>query len=228
MEDKKNKRDRLLNMPAEYEQNPEIAQSVIREMQAKKNERKGAWFFEKWKKLAISAASLVLAVGIFLPVYFSLNKTPTDDVVYYAPTSITLAVVSDLDAFVQENNVQANYFTYQTAQNKCAKVTETGAIAYLMQDMVYIGANGFDVVNMKAVVLPNSEFEFEKGFEPCNRIVTIKQINVSYIYDSKDIENKINIFAKFSYEDVKYYLEIETKNLDVENALEQYVTMLLA
>jgi SRSO17 transposase len=34
MEDKKNKRDRLLNMPAEYEQNPEIAQSVIRELQA--------------------------------------------------------------------------------------------------------------------------------------------------------------------------------------------------
>ena len=70
MEDKKNKRDRLLNMPEEYEQNPEIAQSVIREMQAKKNACKGAWFFEKWKKLAISAASLVLAVGIFLPIYF--------------------------------------------------------------------------------------------------------------------------------------------------------------
>lgn len=227
MEDKKNKRDRLLNMPAEYEQNPEIAQSVIREMQAKKNARKKGWFFMQWKKLAISAASLVLAVGIFLPIYFSL-KTPTNDIVYYEPTAITLDEVFDLDTFVDENNVQANYFTYQTVQNKCAKVTETGAIAYLMQDMVYIGANGFDVVNMKAVVLPNSEFEFEQYFTLCNRIVTIKQINVSYIYDSKDTADKINIFAKFSYEDVKYYLEIETMNIEVENVLEQYVTMLLA
>ena len=228
MEDKKNKRDRLLNMPEEYEQNPAIVQSVIREMQAKKNARKKGWFFMQWKKLAISAASLVLAVGIFLPIYFSLIKTPTNDIVYYEPTAITLDTVSDLDAFVQENNVQANYFTYPTAQNKCAKVTETGAIAYLMQDMVYIGANGFDIVNMKAVVLANSEFEFEKGFEPCNKSLTVNQTGISYIYTSKDTADKINILAKFSYENVKYYLEIETKNIEVENVLEQYVTMLLA
>ncbi len=227
MEDKKNKRDRLLNMPAEYEQNPEIAQSVIREMRAKKNARKKGWFFMQWKKLAISAASLVLAVGIFLPIYFSLIKTPTDDVVYYAPTSITLAVVSDLDAFVQENNVQANYFTYQTAQNKCAKVTETGAIAYLMQDIVYMGSNGFDVVNMKAVVLPNSEFEFEQYFVHTNMEFHLEQTKINYSYTINSANNRMNILAKFDYKNVKYYLEIETTK-DAETALEEYVTMLLA
>lgn len=227
MEDKKNKRDRLLNMPEEYEQNPAIVQSVIRELQAKENARKKRWFFAQWKKLAISAASLVLAVGIFLPVYFSL-KTPTNDIVYYEPTAITLDEVFDLDAFVQENNVQANYFTYQTAQNKCAKVTETGAIAYLMQDMVYIGANGFDVVNMKAIVLPNSEFEFEEVFARIDMEFHLEQTKINYSYTINSGNNKINILAKFFYENVKYYLEIETKNLDVENVLEQYVTMLLA
>ena len=137
-------------------------------------------------------------------------------------------MVSDLDAFVQENNVQANYFTYPTAQNKCAKVTETGAIAYLMQDMVYIGSNGFDIVNMKAVVLSNSEFEFEQYFVHTNMEFHLEQTKINYSHTINSDNNKMNILAKFYYEDVKYYLEIETMNIEVENVLEQYVTLLLA
>ena len=224
MDDKENKRDRLLNMPKEYEQNPEIVQRVIRETMAKKAERKTSWFYTHWKKIAVGAASLVLAVGIFLPVYFSLQKP--QEVVYYESTMVEMVELSDMDAFVAENGIAANYFTYQTVKNQYAKVTESGAIAYLMQDMTYINSNGFDVVNMKAVVLKNSEFEFEKDFVLAKQELNVGEITINYFYKAEEVGDKINIFAKFAYEDVKYYLEIDTKN-EAEAALEQYVTMLL-
>ena len=225
MDDKENKRDRLLNMPQEYEQNPETVQRVIREAMAKKAVRKTSRFDMHWKKIVVGAASLVLAVGIFLPVYFSLRK-PQVEVVYYESTMVELVELSDMDAFVAENDITANYFTYQTVKNQYAKVTESGAIAYLMQDMVYMNSNGLDVVNMKAVVLKNSEFEFEKNFLRTEREVEVGEITVNYFYKAETTNEKINIFAKFDYEDVKYYLEIDTKN-EAEAALEQYVTMLL-
>ena len=225
MDDKENKRDRLLNMPQEYEQNPETVQRVIREAMAKKAVRKTSRFDMHWKKIVVGAASLVLAVGIFLPVYFSLRK-PQVEVVYYESTMVELVELSDMDAFVAENDITANYFTYQTVKNQYAKVTESGAIAYLMQDMVYMNSNGLDVVNMKAVVLKNSKFQFEESFVLVEQELNVGEVTINYRYTPKTMDDKISVFAKFVYEDVKYYLEIETKS-EADAALEQYVTMLL-
>ena len=225
MDDKENKRDRLLNMPQEYEQNPETVQRVIREAMVKKAVRKTSRFDMHWKKIVVGAASLVLAVGIFLPVYFSLRK-PQVEVVYYESTMVELVELSDMDAFVAENDITANYFTYQTVKNQYAKVTESGAIAYLMQDMVYMNSNGLDVVNMKAVVLKNSKFQFEESFVLVEQELNVGEVTINYRYTPKTMDDKISVFAKFVYEDVKYYLEIETKS-EADAALEQYVTMLL-
>lgn len=226
MEDKENKRDRLLHMPQEYEQNPAIVQRVLAEAAAKKAAPKKSWFMAHWKKIAVSAASVTLAVGIFLPVYFSLQKPPQAAIVYYEPTSITLDTVSDLDAFVEENRIETKYFSYPTVQNQCAKVTASGEIAYLMQDMAYMSSIGFDVVNMKAVVLQNSEFDFEKDFVRTDQECKVGEIIVNYLYTAEEMNSQITVFAKFAYENVKYYLQIETANT-ADGALEEYVTLLI-
>lgn len=225
MNDKKSKWERLVDLPQEYERNPEIVKSVIRELEEEeKKAPKKNWFSSHWKPFVVALASCVVAVAIALPVYASLTKPQT---IYYEYAQVALDGISDINAFMQEKGLNICYYDYPMAKNQFGVIAESREDAYLMQDIIYMDDNGFDRLNMKAIVLQNAEFDFETNFILPSHNITIQTISVDYSVETDDIQSRSFIFAKFSYENVRYYLEIETKG-DAETKIEQYVTMLLA
>ena len=73
MSEKKDNWERLMNIPDDYEYDPEIAQRAIEQIEREKAEKqaKKAWWKKQWKPLAISLAACAVALAVFIPVYHS-------------------------------------------------------------------------------------------------------------------------------------------------------------
>jgi hypothetical protein len=92
--------------------------------------------------------------------------------------------------------------------------------------MLYIGADGFDQVNLWSVVMTDANFDFEESFNEADKEVTVSEIKVDYMTKEEVGMGKQEIQAKFTYEAIDYYLELTTAG-EVETKIEQYVTMLI-
>ena len=77
MSEKKDNWERLMNIPDDYEYDPEIAQRAIEQIEREKAEKqaKRAWWKKQWKPLAISLATCVVALAVFIPVYHSFFQS---------------------------------------------------------------------------------------------------------------------------------------------------------
>lgn len=238
MSEKKDNWERLMNIPDDYEYDPEIAQRAIEQIEREKAEKQArkAWWKKQWKPMAISLATCAVALAVFIPVYHSFFQSQLEvppnsgsensSTVYFDDNEITFTKITDVSTYVQEQNLAVSFFDYQTVTTYTAVITDSNEFAFLKQEMLYIGADGFDQVHLWSVVMTDAEFDFEEFFNDSNEEITISSINVDYITTSKENEIEKDIYAKFTYESVDYYLEITTEG-EAETKIEQFVTMLI-
>ena len=250
MDEKKDNWERLQNLSDDYEYDPSIAQRAIETIEQQKKEKatKKDWFLKRWKPMAISLATCVAVLAVAIPVYHSLFSSHIEDPsasqsssssdlgpgdssssssnVYYEENQLTVNPVEDVKAYVQEQALNFKFFDYSNTINYSAVVTDTNEFAYLKQEMLYIGADGFDQIKSWSVVLTEAEFNFEKSYEENNQIFTVNGISVNYKMTEEIGAGKKDIWAKFTYEDVEYYLELTTAG-ETEAKIEQFVTMLI-
>ena len=238
MSEKKDNWERLMNIPDDYEYDPEIAQRAIEQIEREKAEKqaKKDWWKKQWKPMAISLATCAVALAVFIPVYHSFFQSQLEvppnsgsensSTVYFDDNEITFTKITDVSTYVQEQNLAVSFFDYQTVTTYTAVITDSNEFAFLKQEMLYIGADGFDQVHLWSVVMTDADFDFSSEFDEFDKEVTVSDINVDY--KSTFVENTIKqeILAKFTYESVDYYLEIITEG-DIETKIEQYVNMLI-
>ncbi len=217
--------NKLVALPQEYEPDPSIAQRVIEECSGQQGKPKRSWLARKWKALTASAVAAVLALGIGIPLYVKLSKPTT---VYYAVNEVTYEKIENTNAYVAEKGLDILYFGEAAVLNaRVATIIETGEIAFIEQDTLHIGEQGFDKVNFYGVAKKNAKFNFYTEYEIAKDSCTISGLSV--IYDILEMPNTFNrrIVARFSYKNKDYFLDIVTEQ-DGLQQLEVYINMLLA
>lgn len=237
MSEKKDNWEKLNELPENYRHDSSIAQRAIEQIEreeAEKQQRKRGWTVQ-WKRTALALATFSVVLAVFLPVYFfviqpGLNPdnggSSGNSAIYYEEKQLTISPVADVLSFVQENQLSIKYFNYPTVNSYSAVVTDTDEFAYLKQQMLYIGANGFDHVYLHAVAMTDADFDFEDSFGELNVQSTVSNILVDYRTKTEAGTADKNIRAKFTYESAEYYLEIITAG-DAETKIAEFVTMLI-
>ena len=237
----KNKWEKLTELPEEYQVNPDLARNAIQAIQQEQAQKaqKPSWWKLHWKKMVYGVAACAVCVGIFVPVYnayiqpapitsssSSSSSSPiTPPPVYYADEKVTTEKIQDVNAFLAEKQVQVKYFSTPMTTSHVGIIAETQAFAYLYQQLVYMDTMGFENIGLYAIVLPNSEFDFEKDYERINNTAIFENITITYGKEEVGVDNSV-VLAKFIYGDVRYYLEIQTTG-QAEAKVLQYVQLLL-
>ncbi len=222
--DKDNKQwEKLISLPEEYEQNPELVEKAIAEIQSSKMQVKKNWFELHWKKVVACAASVALAIGVGLPLYKKVTAPPP--VVYYAASDLITEDVLDVSTFVTEKELQVGFFNVPTVQTKAGAIKETEKIAVLNQKLVYISETGFDQIEFNVVLEKNLTLDFYEEYGKLQDEVTVGVIEVDY--KTKITDNGLQqIFAKFTHENADYYLDVITQS-EPTSCINTYVTMLV-
>ena len=221
MDEQKDKWERLTSLPSECEVNPDLAQGAIAKIQAE-NAPKRSWWQLYWKRCVAALATCVLAVCLILPASLLLRNQPP---VYYEDETVRLDDVEDLPAYVMENGLQANYFTAGNTISSIGIVIDTGDIAYIQQQMLYVSGAEFEQIYLYAIVLENATFSIEEGFENITNTTTYLDMKIDYKVKSADAGAK-NIYLSFVKDKVRYYMEIQTTG-DAETKIQQYVSLLM-
>lgn len=220
MDDKQNLSDKLLQINESYEPDPNLASRAIEKI----NQREATVMFKrpayKWVWYSMCGFLLIVIV-VFLSVYLTKNYFK---LTIYSADKIELEKINEMENFCIENNLSFRYFKNEGAINSIAKIKGTGAFAYITQSFDDIGEAGFDKIELNVVLLQNAEFEFYSSFKELSAEITYFNICVSYsIYDQIDGSN---IYAKFIFKDLQYFLEIHTRDSGTA-VLEKYIYKLL-
>ena len=229
-----NKWDKLTNIPNEYKEDSGIAQKAILEIQQRQTKKAKVNFFARsWKKMLAVSTSIALFIGIGLGVYLSGQRSQDDSpnapqvpiIVYYDRDLLKMNKVADVESFLDGIHKDVLYFS-NNVTTRCAVIAETEEPAYLMQDMLYIGSNGFDQVNLKIVLLENAAFDFEELFEELTYSIEFNEISILYQPTINLESNQQTIYAKMGYNENMYYFSI-ISNGEPELVVKQYVELLL-
>lgn len=227
MSNGKNKFDRVVNLPEEYEIEPEIAKRAIRAIEKEEKSvtgrKRSVGLF-----IALSGVSAALLfASIFIPLYILKNKPKEPPaIIYYADEQIEANEVLNLEEIVSDNNLNIKFFSDENTQSQLATVTETGELAYIEQSTVYIDETCFDIVNLKIVLKQNTEFAFFRYFEDFTNSVMVDGVISGYNVIAGEFTDKRTLRIKFSYENVGYYYEIQTQDASGKR-VETYVKLLL-
>lgn len=228
MSERKSNWDKLIDLPNEYEVNPDLANKAIATIEQRQNQPKRSWFSLHWKKLstALASVAVVTALGIVLVPRLIPSPEPPP-IIYYANEAVRVDEQADINAFVAEQGLSAKYFSLPNTTTRVAFISETEQIAYIHQQTIYIGNGSFDLIQLRAVVLQNATFDFEKDYEELSESTTHMEINIAYGVKTGKATELPKVLACFEKDSVKYYLEIHTAG-DAAEKVQQYVAMLLA
>ena len=221
MDEQKDKWERLTSLPSECEVNPDLANGAIAKIKAE-NAPKRSWWQLHWKRVGAVLATCALAVCLILPASLLLRNEPP---VYYEDETIRMDSVDDLPAYAADNGLQANYFTVGNTVSDIGVVIDTGDIAYIKQQVLYISGTEFEKIFLYAIVLPNATFGFEEDYQSTTQSTSYGKMAISYIVKSFDDGAK-NIYLHFVKDKVRYYMEIQTTG-DAETKIQQYVSLLM-
>ena len=193
MKEEKDNWEELKNLPDDYEYDASIAQRAIERIQqekARKSNKEG-WWRKQWRPMAVSLATCAVLVGVGIPVYHSLfnpnievppvNSSENSSTVYYDEKHLTIDAIEDVSGFLQGQALSFKFFNYPNIRNYVAVVTDTDEFAYLRQEMLYIGADGFDQVKLWSEVLTSANFDFEDTFNGTDKEVMVSNMKVEYI-----------------------------------------------
>ncbi len=227
--DKKDKWERLISMPEEYESDSSIADRVLEEFAQQSAQKKEGWFAKHWKKLVACVVPVLLVVGIGVPVYTALTKPQPSQppVVYYDNDDVVYSDVTDIATFVEEKNLSVGFFDLSTARTQCGVIEETNEVACLFQEVLCVSEIGFDTIQLNIIFKKNLELDFFKSYIDFTHDTVVDGVSVSYKY-SDNGSGERQILAKFTYQKADYYLDIVTvTESDTVACINTYVGMLI-
>ena len=221
MDEQKDKWERLTSLPNECEVNPDLANGAIAKIKAE-NAPKRSWWQLHWKRVGALLATCALAVCLILPASLLLRNEPP---VYYEDETVRLDDVDDLPAYVTDNGLRANYFKAGNTISSIGIVIDTGDIAYIQQQVLYVSGAEFEQVYLYAIVLENANFGFETEYQKVTENTTCLNMQIDYRVDLAD-NGEQTIYLHFVKDKVRYYMEIQTTG-DAETKIQQYVSLLM-
>lgn len=166
----------------------------------------------------------VCAVGaaIVLPICLSPKSS---EIIYYDMDKIAYSQISDIESFVHDNDLDIHYYSVSMTKSQSAVIKDNNELAFIEQDLIYFSELGFDSINLKIVLLSNAKFDFYSDYIELSKDLVVSDIGVLYEINTV---NENNLYkAKFTYENVPYYLEITTKDEGTE-VLEKYIDLLIS
>lgn len=165
----------------------------------------------------------LVLLAIFFSIYFVTSSNMREEIRYFDTTQVTTEIVSDMPAFVEENELEIRYYEGGINSTYSASyTTEENELVFLKQNTLFISPAGFDQLNL-GIVLTNDQFEEFQLFESLLYQTEISGYNVSY--EETEINNGYNIKARFAQDGVTYFLEIISPT--DQGVLENYVSLLL-
>lgn len=211
--------EKLVHMTEEYEPDPDLAKGAIRELERPPVKKRKKWSLYRW--LSIAACCLVVVgLSVFLPVYFSSRN----EIVYYSSDEIDVTDISDIAEYKLENALDFYYYSGDIVRSRVGKIVKTNEIAYFEQEAIFLDGINVDSVRVYIVLLQNADFEFTKTYNDAIQSMTVSDIAVSYYI--RQGENSSDCLAKFSFENVDYYMTITTNNGSADT-IANYVELLL-
>lgn len=221
MEDKQDLFDKLMQIKDSYEPDPDLAKKVLEKI----NQRESTVAFKKpapkWFWFALVSILVATAV-VFLSVY--LTRTTDIKITIYSAEQIEVEEIDNLDDFISDNNLELKLFKDKYAINSIATIKDAGTFAYIIQSFDDIGETGFDSIELKVVLLQNSEFEFHNNYKSLEETVFISDIEVHFAY--LNYINDKKLYATFIFDNNSYFLEIRTNDSGTA-VLEKYINQLL-
>lgn len=167
------------------------------------------------------ALAAVLLVGCIFLITFWVNRN--DGPRYFDEAAITNEQIADIEAFIDENTLDFLYFDEGTAvtEYRECRLIENELLVYILQNAMFVTQTSFDSVVL-GVCFSEDQFQRFDDFTELTESTVIDGINIAY----KMQENTRNyIYAKFSLDDIIYYLSIETSG--GAETLQHYVALLL-
>lgn len=211
--------EKLVHIAEEYEPDPDLGNRTVRELKCSPIKKRKKWPLYRW--LSIAACCLVvIGLSVFLPVYFS----SWNEIVYYSSDEIDVTDISDIAEYKLENDLDFYYYSEDIVRSKVGKIVKTNEIAYFEQEAIFLEGINVDSVRIYIVLLQNADFEFTKTYNDATQAMTVSDVAISYYI--RQSESTSECLAKFTYENVDYYMTITTSNGSTET-IENYVELLL-
>lgn len=218
MKSEKDKWEEFKDLPETYETNdnlvPKVKYEIFREKHTKRRIH--------WQAIVASITICAVGVGIFVPVYLSNYTNEKEEQKYYIESNLENHSIEDIEDFVEKNNFEVVYYTGENIISKSITIKGTNELALISQDMIVVEENFADNVLLKIQLMSDAKFSMFNEFEELNNSCSISDISIEY--SVRQISQKEQILAKFTYESIPYYLEIQTD--DATGKLEKYVNML--
>ena len=219
MENRQDEWEKLVHIAEEYEPDPDLGTRTVRELERSPIKKRKKWPLYRW--LSIAACCLVvIGLSVFLPVYFSSRN----EIIYYSSEEIEMIDVNDVAQFQNEYSLNFKYFSKDIVVSQAGKITKTGEIGYFCQNIFYFSGIGMDAIELYSSLLQNADFEFTKTYNDATQSMIVSDVAVSYYI--RQGENTSECLAKFTYENVDYYMTITTSHGSTET-IENYVELLL-
>ena len=218
MKKEKDKWEEFKDLPETYETNdnlvPKVKYEIFREKHTKRRIH--------WQAIVASITICAIGVGIFVPVYLSNHAKEEGDGKYYSENKLIKHPIENIEEYLAENDLNVLYYTEETAKSISMSIQDSNELALISQDMIIVEENFADNVLLKIQLIPDAQFSMFHEFEGLTDSCVVSDISIEY--SVKQISRKEQILAKFIYESIPYYLEIQTD--DATGKLEKYVNML--
>lgn len=218
MKKEKDKWEEFKELPEAYETNdnlvPKVKYEIFREKHTKRRIRLRA--------IVASITMCVIGVGVFVPVYLSNHTKEKEEQKYYIESNLENHSIEDIEDFLEKNNFEIVYYTGENIISKSITIKKTNELALISQDMIVAEENFADNVLLKIQLMSDAKFSMFNEFERLNNSCVISDISIEY--SVRQVSRKEQILAKFTYESIPYYLEIQTD--DATGKLEKYINML--
>lgn len=211
--------EKLVHIAEEYEPDPDLGNRTVWELKCSPVKKRKKWPLYRW--LSIAACCLVVVgLSVFLPVYFSSRN----EIIYYSSEEIEMIDVNDVALFQKEYSLNFKYFSKDIVVSNAGKIIKTGEIGYFSQDIFYFSEANIDTIELHMCFLPNARFSFIEDYNSLSTSMTVDGVKI--MYDIPDLNSASGCKAKFTYENVDYYMTITTSNGSTET-IENYVELLL-
>lgn len=220
MKNEKDKWEEFKDLPETYETNdnlvPKVKYEIFREKHTKRRIH--------WQAIVASITICAIGVGVFVPVYLSNHtKEEGDEGKYYGENKLIKHPIENIEEYLTENDLDILYYTGETVKSISMSIQDSNELALISQDVSYFEEGQYiDYINLKTQLKTDCKFDILQLYDKTNQNIYISDINVQYLINEE--KGKEQILAKFTYESIPYYLEIQTD--DATGKLEKYINML--
>lgn len=222
MKSEKDKWEEFKDLPETYEPNdnlvPKVKSEIFREKHTKRRFH--------WQAIAASVTLVAVGFGVFVPVYLSNYKNESEDErKYYKQNELLKSKIEDINFFLEEKGINVLYYKEKNIISQSWNIVETNELAFISQDMFVLNEeNGLmDNISLMIQIKTDCDFEFLNKYNNLSQNTYISELEIQYSINNAN--NGKQILGEFIYEDVSYYLDIETAN--ETGKLENYIKMLL-